>query len=173
MKLSEQMAYLRGLVDGADIDMTTKEGKVLGQVLEVLQSAVLHIDDLQSQVDELTELCEDLDEDLGDVEEFLLDDDDDDEDDDDEDEDDEDDFDIDMDEYDDDEDLYETVCPTCQNTIVLVDSILDEGQMKCPCCGELLEFDFDDLSIEDFEDCECDCDCDESEDCDCEEAEVE
>lgn len=151
MKLSEQMSYLRGLVDGLDIDMTTKEGKVLGQVLEVLQATVLYVDDLQDQVDELTELCEDLDADLGDVEEFLLD----------EDEeldfDDEDDYDDDEDDYDfdEEEDLYETVCPTCENTIVLADSILDEGSMKCPCCGELLEFDFDDLSIEDFEECNC------------------
>ena len=62
--------------------------------------------------------------------------------------DDEDDEDYDFDEE---EDLYETVCPTCENTIVLADSILDEGSMKCPCCGELLEFAFDDISIEDFE----------------------
>ncbi len=150
MKLSEQMSYLKGLVDGMEIDLSTKEGKVLAQIMDVLQSAVLYIDDLQNQVDELTELCEDLDEDLGDVEEFLLDD---------EDEDD-DDFDFDCDCDDDDEDydfddeeeeLYETVCPTCENTIVLADSILDEGSMKCPCCGELLEFDFDDISIDDFE----------------------
>lgn len=142
MKLSEQMSYLRGLVDGLDIDMTTKEGKVLGQVLEVLQSTVLYVDDLQDQIDELTELCADLDEDLGEVEEFLLDE-----------EDDFDDDDLDDEDYDfdEEEDLYETVCPTCENTIVLADSILDEGSMKCPCCGELLEFDFDDISIDDFE----------------------
>lgn len=162
MKLSEQMSYLKGLVDGMDIDLTTKEGKVLGQIMEVLQSAILYIDDLQDQVDELTELCEDLDEDLGDVEEFLLDEDDDDDDEIEFDDDDDDDFDDD-DDYDfeeEEEDLYETVCPTCENTIVLADSILDEGSMKCPCCGELLEFDFDDISIEDFEEC---CECDDAE----------
>lgn len=152
MKLSEQMSYLKGLVDGMEINLATKEGKVLSQIMEVLQSAILHIDDLQDQVDELTELCEDLDEDLGDVEEFLLDEDDDDDDIEfDDDDEDEDDFDF------EEEDLYETVCPTCENTIVLADSILDEGSMKCPCCGELLEFDFDDISIEDFEECGCDC----------------
>ncbi len=154
MKLSEQMSYLKGLVDGMDIDLTTKEGKVLGQIMEVLQSAILYIDDLQDQVDELTELCEDLDEDLGDVEEFLLDEDDDD---DDIEFDDDDDYDDDDFDFEDEEDLYETVCPTCENTIVLADSILDEGSMKCPCCGELLEFDFDDISIDDFEDCGCEC----------------
>lgn len=150
MKLSEQMSYLRGLVDGLDIDMTTKEGKVLGQVLEVLQATVLYVDDLQDQVDELTELCEDLDEDLGDVEEFLLDEDDDFDDDDDYELDDSDDY----DDFNDEDDLYETVCPTCGNTIVLADAILDEGVMNCPCCGELLEFDFDDLTIDELEESE-------------------
>ena len=142
MKLSEKMSYLKGLAAGLRIDITTNEGRILSEMMEVLETAVMYIDDLQNQVDELTELCEDLDEDLGEVEEFLLDE---------EDEldlDDEDDEDYDFDEE---EDLYETVCPTCENTIVLADSILDEGSMKCPCCGELLEFDFDDISIEDFE----------------------
>lgn len=148
MKLSEKMSYLKGLAAGLDIDVTTKEGKILSEMMEVLETAVMYIDDLQDQVDELTELCEDLDEDLGDVEEFLLDEDEELEFDDDYDEDDED-YD-----FDEEEDLYETVCPTCKNTIVLADSILDEGSMKCPCCGELLEFDFDDLSIEDFEEIE-------------------
>lgn len=163
MKLSEQMSYLKGLVDGMEIDLSTKEGKVLSQIMEVLQSAILYIDDLQDQVDELTELCEDLDSDLGDVEEFLLDEDEEiefgDDDDDYEFIDDDDDYDDDDDDFDfdEDEDLYETVCPTCENTIVLADSILDEGSMKCPCCGELLEFDFDDISIDDFEECGCDC----------------
>ncbi len=148
MKLSEQMSYFKGLVDGMEIDLTTKEGKILSQLMEVLQASVLYIDDLQNQVDELTELCEDLDSDLGAVEELLLDEDEEIEFDDD---DDDDDYDYDID---DDEELYETVCPTCENTIVLADSVLDEGSMKCPCCGELLEFDFDDISIDDFEDSE-------------------
>ncbi|MGN0583828.1 MAG: CD1247 N-terminal domain-containing protein [Ruminococcus sp.] len=141
MKLSEKMSYLKGLAAGLEIDVTTKEGRILSEMMEVLETAVMYIDDLQDQVDELTELCEDLDEDLGEVEEFLLD-----EDEDFDGEDDDEDYD-----FDEDEDLYETVCPTCENTIVLADSILDEGSMKCPCCGELLEFDFDDISIEDFE----------------------
>ena len=141
MKLSEKMSYLKGLADGLKIDITTNEGRILSEMMEVLETAVMYIDDLQNQVDELTELCEDLDSDLGEVEEFLLD-----EEEDFDGEDDDEDYD-----FDEDEDLYETVCPTCENTIVLADSILDEGSMKCPCCGELLEFDFDDISIEDFE----------------------
>lgn len=145
MKLTDKMAYLRGMVDGMELDLTTKEGKVLANILEVMQETVLYVDDLQNQVDELTELCDSIDEDLGDVESFLY-----------EDEDDDDDMadfieDDCCDEYDDDDEQYEVVCPSCNNTIVLTDSVLDEGSMHCPCCNELLEFDFSELTIDEFE----------------------
>ena len=145
MNLSDKMSYLKGLVDGMELDLTTKEGKVLGQLLDVLQETVLYVTDLQDQVDELTELCESLDEDLGDVEDAVFGDEEDDEDEADEFEDDDDDYD------DDDDDMYEAVCPNCQNTIVLSDSVLDEGTMHCPCCNELLEFDYSDLTMDDLE----------------------
>ena len=73
MKLTEKMSYLKGLIDGLEIDSSTKEGKILLQMSEVMNEMVIYIDDLQSQVDELTELCEILDEDLGMVEEDLYD----------------------------------------------------------------------------------------------------
>ena len=100
MNLSDKMSYLKGLVDGMELDLTTKEGKVLGQLLDVLQETVLYVTDLQDQVDELTELCESLDEDLGDVEDAVFGDEEDDEDEADEFEDDDDDYD------DDDDDMY-------------------------------------------------------------------
>ena len=48
--------------------------------------------------------------------------------------------------------MYEVCCPSCGDTILLNDSILEEGSMECPNCGETLEFDYDDLVIEDAED---------------------
>lgn len=161
MKLTEKMSYLQGLIDGLEIDDSTKEGKVLLKMNELMKEVVLYVDDLQSQVDELTELCEILDEDLGMVEEDFYDDsdftcgecegccDEDDEDEDFSDLDfDEDEFDFDED---DDEELYEVTCPTCGDTILLDEGMIDEGNINCPNCNELLEFDFDDLTIEDFE----------------------
>ena len=149
MKLTEKMSYLQGLIDGLEIDTTTKEGKALTQMSEVMSELVLYVEDLQSQVDELTELCDILDEDLGQVEDDIYDDDDDydcDECYDDEDDDDEYEFD------DDDDELYEVTCPTCGDTILLDEGMIEEGSMNCPNCDELLEFDYDDLTIEDFED---------------------
>ena len=103
MNLSDKMSYLRGMIDGMELDLTTsKEGKVLAQLLEVMQETVLYVTDLQDQVDELTELCESLDEDLGDVEAEVFGDD--------EYEDEEDEADY-LDDEDEEEDLYEVVCP--------------------------------------------------------------
>lgn len=152
MKLTEKMSYLQGLIDGLEIDNTTKEGKALLQMSEVLSELVLYVEDLQSQVDELTELCDILDEDLGQVEDDFYDDDenygcgkceggcldDDDEDDD---------YDFD----DDDDELYEVTCPSCGDTILLDEGMIEEGSINCPNCDELLEFDYDNLTIEDFE----------------------
>ncbi len=153
MNLTEKMSYLQGLLAGLEIDTSTKEGKVLIQMSEVMAEMVLYIDDLQSQVDELTELCDILDEDLGEVEKEVFDcencdecgecfDDDDDDD----------------DEYDleDDDELYEVTCPTCGDTILVDESMIDEGSINCPNCNELLEFDYDDITIEDFEKSESD-----------------
>lgn len=132
MNLTDKMAYLCGMVDGMELDLTSsKEGKVLGKILDVMQEMTAYIVDLQTQVDELTDTCDLLDQDLGDLEDIVFDEDDD------EDDDEYDDY---YDEDEDDEVQYETVCPTCKNTIVLSKSILDKGEMPCPCCGQKLEF---------------------------------
>lgn len=148
MKLTEKMSYLQGMLDGMEIDGSTKEGKALFQMSEVMAELVLYVEDLQSQVDELTELCDILDEDLGQVEEELFDcdnceecgecfDDDD--------------FDDDDYDLDDGDELYEVTCPTCGDTILVDEGMIDEGSINCPNCNELLEFDYDNITIEDFE----------------------
>jgi DNA-directed RNA polymerase subunit RPC12/RpoP len=156
MKLTEKMSYLQGLIDGLEIDASTKEGKALIQMSEVMSELVLYVEDLQSQVDELTELCDILDEDLGAVEDDFYEDLDCDECDGDcdscDDDDDWDDDDFDFDDEDDDDELYEITCPTCGDTILLDEGMIEEGSINCPNCDELLEFDYDDLTIEDFED---------------------
>ena len=133
MKLTEKMSYLQGLLDGLDIDNSTKEGKALVQMADVMNELVAYVEDLQSQVDELTELCDILDQDLGQVEDDIYDDDED--------------YD-----FDEDDELYEITCPSCGDTILIDEGMIEEGSINCPNCDELLEFDCDDLTIEDFED---------------------
>ena len=146
MKLTEKVSYLKGLMDGLEINDSTKEGKVLLKMADILDEIADSIEGIQDEVDEITELVDIIDQDLGDVEDALCDDDDDDcecDCDCDCDDCDDDDFDV------DDDELYEVTCPTCGDTICLNEQMLEEGSMECPNCGENLEFDFD---AEDFED---------------------
>ena len=168
MKLTEKIAYMKGLLEGMGLTPDTKESKAILQMAEVMEEMALYIDDLQSQVDELTELCDIIDQDLGDVEyDLYCDDDDDDDDDDDNDDDwDDDDDDDDWDDddiplgkaeffgasFDDEEDeedeeidgaVYELTCPSCGADLVIEEDLLEQGSMLCPRCSETLEFDYD------------------------------
>ena len=148
MKLIEKVSYLQGLMDGLEVDESTKDGKVLKQMADILRELILMVDDIQDDVEEVTELCEDLDKDLGELESDYYGCDDDcececcDECDCDECSDDDDEQD-DEDEFNEDE-LYEVTCPTCNDTICIGEEILLDGSMECPNCGELLEFDLGD-----------------------------
>lgn len=137
MKLTDRVSYLQGLMDGLEINDSTKEGKVLIQMADILQEMALSIEDVSSEVDEVVELVDNLDEDLGDLEDDYYEFDDDDEDE-------EDDFELDPD-----DDYYEVICPTCGDTICLNEGMIEEGSINCPNCNELLEFDFDDDSCDD------------------------
>lgn len=144
MKLTEKVSYLKGLMDGLEINDSTKEGKVLLQMASILSEVADSIEGIQDEVNEITELVDIIDQDLGDVEDSLCDDDDDDCDCDCDD----DDEDLDMD----DDELYEVTCPSCGDTICLNEQMLEEGSMECPNCGENLEFDFDSTAFEDSTD---------------------
>ena len=50
-----------------------------------------------------------------------------------------------------DEDLYQLVCPTCEEEIIIDEDVLAKGSMKCPACGEDLEFDLTEL-VDEVED---------------------
>ena len=178
MKLTEKIAYMRGLLDGMELDGSTKEGKAILQMSEVMEEMAVYIDDLQSQVDELTELCDLLDQDLGEVESDLYCDDDDEDDDDDDDDyelgsvlpPDYDDFDY---EDDDEEDFeipkYIVNCPGCEETLALSERRLEEGSMTCPYCGELIEFNYDNIEADaEDADAETEGDADDAEDPDTE-----
>lgn len=149
MELGKQAAYLKGLAEGMELaNKETAEAKILVKVIDMLEQLSDSVEELSVFSDEITELVDNIDEDLGDVEAILYDDSDyaeeDEEDDtdytyvdeDDEDEADEQDFDESDEDYE-----YEVTCPSCQNTVILPESIIMEGQSKCPNCGELLEFD--------------------------------
>ena len=143
MEINEKVAYLKGLLEGMELDTTKKEGKLLAAIIDVLEDISLELLDLQEQADELMDGLDAVSDDLEDVEDVLF------EDDDEEDDEDSEYYEDDLDE---DEDCYATTCPTCEETIYFDESVLEEGEVICPNCGEKLEFDLSSLEEE-----ECDC----------------
>ena len=134
MTVTERVAYLKGLTEGLDLDTSTKEGKLLSAIIDVLDDLAFEVSDLQEVVGELGEQIDMIDEDLDGLEEIVYD-----EENYDDDDDDDDDDDCDCE----DGDLYEIVCPSCGDSIYLDEDMVAEGEMECPNCGEHLEFDFD------------------------------
>ncbi len=156
--LDKKVSYMMGLLHGMDLDTTTKEGRALLQMAEVMEDMANEIGRLQTQINELTELCDIIDKDLGDVEYDLYQPDDEDDDDDDDDEEDDDDDWIDVFDHDsfgsvirdyDDDDVkeqYEVTCPNCEAQIIIDEHMLEQGSMLCPHCNENLEFDYNTIS---------------------------
>ncbi len=136
MFLSEKAQYLKGLMDGLNIDANEPTGRVLKAMQELLEEICTTVDTIDSDVDDIVEFCETIDEDVSDIEDDLYGD--------------YDDEDEDNDCCDDDECCdFETVCPNCGDTIELTEEMVNEGSIECPNCGEHLEFDLD--SIDDGE----------------------
>ena len=170
MTIVEKAAYLKGLTDGLGIDPASGEGKLWNALNDLLGDMAHEIEDLQSTnldmadvIDEIGEeptYLEELTCDLDSPEDFepIADDDDDldllslDED--------EDDPDIDVEVFEmadlnpngiqlEDGDViydgvvYDLTCPSCGEEITIDEETLAEGSIKCPVCGELLEFELE------------------------------
>ncbi len=138
MDICEKIAYIKGLASGLELDETSKEGKILAAVIDLLGDITEEICDIEEACDDMSEQIDAVDEDLSTLEDIVY----------------EDDC-CDDDDCDccDDDGLYEIECPACHDTIYLDESMLEDEGMKCPNCGTDLEFDFDSDS-----DCCCDCD---------------
>lgn len=145
MNLTERIAYIRGLAEGLKLDESKDEVKVINAIIDLLEDMAYDVVDMEDIVDEVCNQVDEIDEDLADVEEELFGDDDDDDwydyDDDDDDE---------FDPFDDDEAYYEVTCPDCGETTIVDEDALIEGELDCPYCGSLIEFDFSELD-EDIE----------------------
>ena len=146
MTISEKAAYLKGLMDGLDLDKEKAEGKMIASIVELLGDVTKKLTDVEDTTIAISDELDEIEEDLDAIEDFILDEEDEDYDDY---EDDYDDFD-DEDEYDDgfdygDEDstIYEVKC-VCGEVIDFDEETLEEGSMICPNCGETLEFSLDD-----------------------------
>lgn len=141
METSESLGYLKGLIDGLDLDANKKETKVIKAIVDVLENLATDVDDMTDGLELVGEQIDAVDEDLADLEEYVYDDDD---------------CDCDCDCCDDDCEEYEVECPNCGETITVDEDTVMQGKFECPNCGEVLEFEVE------YDD---DCDCDDCDDC--------
>jgi len=149
MTISEKAAYLKGLMDGLDLDTEKAEGKMIAAIVELLGDVTKKLSDVEDTTIAISDELDEIEEDLDAIEDYILDEEDDDED---LDWDDEDDYGFDDDEdYDEegfdfgDEDsiIYEVKC-ACGNIINFDEETLEAGSIVCDECGELLEFSLED-----------------------------
>lgn len=78
MTTTEKVAHLKGVMEGMEYDTTTKEGKLLSLIVDILGDISAEVTELEDDVDTLFDFADELDEDLGAVESDLYCDDDDD-----------------------------------------------------------------------------------------------
>ena len=152
MTITEKIAYIKGLAEGLALDESKPEVKVINAIVDLLDDIAYDLTDVEELYDELSEQVDEIDEDLAEVESDLYDD---------EDEDFDDCDDID---FDDDNPFYEVTCGSCGQKINVSEDVLLEGEIECPNCGELLEFDFSGIFAD--EDPECDLNCEGCSGCD-------
>ena len=149
MTLSEKAAYLKGLMDGLELDTEKAEGKMIAGIVDLLGDMAKKVSDIEDTTIAISDELDEIEEDLDAIEDFIMDEEDDEyEYDDDFDfEDEEDDFeDEGFDFGDEDSTIYEVEC-ACGEIIDFDEETLEEGSIICPNCGETLEF-----SLEDDED---------------------
>lgn len=140
METSEALGYLKGLIDGLDLDENSKETKVFKAIIDVLENLNDDVLDITEEMDIVEEQIDDIDDDLAMLEEFVYDDDE---------------FECDGDcegcdgcDFDDDDEFedyveYEIQCPNCNAEFAVDEDTVLEGSLECPNCGEILQFEYE------------------------------
>ena len=138
MTINEKAAYLKGLMEGLQLDTEKAEGKMIAAIVELLGDVTKKLSDVEDTTIAISDELDEIEEDLDAIEDFILDE-----------EDDDDDFEWDDDDEegfdfgDEDSIIYEVKC-ACGEVINFDEETLEKGSIICPNCGESLEFSFED-----------------------------
>jgi len=126
VNIKEKVAYVQGLTNGMDINGETREGRLMLNVVDLLDDMADVIESVRSQHDDLEVYVESIDEDLTQLEDDF--------------------YDIDTVEMEDDFadedeegiDFVEVECPSCHEAVHFEENLLhDDGEVEitCPNCG--------------------------------------
>lgn len=135
MKITEKAAYIKGLLEGLELDPQDKQTKVLKALVDLVNEMAEEVSELEQCYDDVCDQIDAIDEDLSGVEDLLY-------------EDFEDDESCNCGSCGSDDTAYEVTCPTCGMTIGLDEDSLNDGGITCPGCGENLEFDYDEDELD-------------------------
>jgi ribosomal protein S27E len=131
-KFKEKVSYLQGLTKGLNVNEHSAEGKLLMNIVDVLDDLAQEFDNFYLAQQDLEEYVETIDEDLTDLEEEVYD-----------------------PEDDTSEDFVEVECPTCHETVTFEAGVLndeEEVEVTCPTCGSVVYDSELDIETEDSED---------------------
>ena len=124
MDIREKAAFLKGLIEGSDLQMGNKEKKILDSLVELLSDMAQQLTECDDDLTELYDEVDELEEEVLDIEDdldilFDVDDDYDEEDD-----------------FDEEEDpLYEIECPSCHKKFSVDEDTVVNGDVRFPFCG--------------------------------------
>jgi len=127
MSVTERVAYIKGLMEGMELDKNAKETKLFAAIIDALEDIALELSDNTDRIDALDadlaeledEVYEAQDDWMGPMDDWYDDEDD-----------------------DDDDGVYEFECPNCHETVYFDDSIFDDDEdfeLECPACGAKLD----------------------------------
>jgi len=114
--IKERVAYLQGLTQGLNVNSGSVEGKMLINIIDVLDDMAEEFNNIQLVQEDLGTFVESIDEDLTDLEEEIY-------------------------EDVDDENFVEVQCPSCRETVSFASDVLeddDDVEVSCPHCGEIV-----------------------------------
>ena len=145
MTINEKAAYLKGLMEGLQLDTEKAEGKMIAAIVDLLGDVTKKLTNVEDTTIAISDELDEIEEDLDAIEDFIMDEDEDDYEDDQEDdfEDIGEDYEEGFDFGDEDTTIYEVKC-VCGNVIAFDEETLEAGSIVCDKCGETLEFSFED-----------------------------
>ncbi len=126
MTVTEKVAYIQGLYDGMGLDKSgSSEAKLISEMLDVLKEIGEELENMDASLDAMGEELDAVSDDLSDVEKVVF------------------------DEDDDGEcccghdhgldgelEPLEADCPNCGEHLLIDESVLEEGSIECPACGQ-------------------------------------
>ena len=114
--IKERVAYLQGLTQGLNVNERSAEGKLLINIIDVLDDMAEEFSNIQMVQEDLETYVESMDDDLTDLEDEVY-------------------------EDIDNEELVEVQCPSCHETVSFESSLLesdDDLEVSCPHCGDIV-----------------------------------